>query len=88
MKASFTVEASFIMSIILLSIGSIICFAYRQKTGVTSAYTARFEAEAAEHEDEEYCPEEYMRQMTIWEGLKEAYLRKEQEQETQAEKAE
>lgn len=85
MAASFTVEASFIMSIILLSIGAIICFAYRQKTGVAGAYMTRLEEEAAEHEDEEYCPEEYMRQMTIWEGLKEAYLRKEPEQETKAE---
>ena len=78
-EASFTVEASVIMSVILLATGSIICFGYRQKAGVVASYKARYESEVSDHEDENYCPEEYMRQMTLWEGLKEAYLRESQE---------
>lgn len=80
-EASFTVEASVIMSVILLSTASIICFGYKQKADVAASYRSRFETEYAEHEEEAYCPEEYMRQMTIWEGVKEAYLRKKQETE-------
>jgi hypothetical protein len=84
-EASFTVEASVIMSVILLATGSIICFGYKQKSGVVSSYRSRFETEYAEHEAEEYCPEEYMRQMTIWDGLKKAYLRKNKEDELKKE---
>ena len=85
-EASFTVEASVIMSVILLAVGSIICFGYRQKADVSASYRSRYENEFTEHEDEAYCPEEYMRQMTIWEGVKEAYLRKKEEQKTEEEK--
>ena len=75
-EASYTVEASVIMSVILLATGAIICFGYRQKANVVASYKTRYEAEFAGHEQEDHCPEEYMRQMTLWEGLKEAYLRK------------
>jgi hypothetical protein len=84
-EASFTVEASVIMSVILLATGSIICFGYRQKAGVVASYKARYETEVSDHEDENYCPEEYMRQMTLWEGLKEAYLRDDKEEEQKKE---
>lgn len=73
--ASFTIEASIIMSVVLLSIGSVICFAYRQKAGVAGAFRERFEKESVSHEDEDYCPEEYMRELTLWNGVKKAYLR-------------
>ena len=58
LKASFTVEAAFVMSIIFFCLVTLIMFAYRCRDGVFRNYAANQAAQSAAYTEEAWEPQE------------------------------
>ena len=71
LPASFSVEAAVVASVFFLSIGHAVRFAWRQEQTVTQRYEDRLEEmKDAREAGDAGRPEEYLRAVTLWEGIR------------------